>query len=88
MEKRVPLTNDQKETLLEFIKQHPQLQTGKFTRSFTVSTAHKLWCEAADILNAIPGAKKDWKGWRKVMKSLCFKCKSYICPYFYRHGKT
>lgn len=75
MEQRVPINSEQKAVLLQFMKDHYQLQTGKFSASFTCKVAEKLWREAADILNSIPGAKKDWKAWRKVrLYGQCMSC--------------
>jgi hypothetical protein len=56
----------QKQMLLEGMKLRPELLSGKFSNAFTHQTAMDQWKEIANILNSIPGASKDWKGWRKV----------------------
>lgn len=61
------VTDRQKRTLLEYMKQNPQLISGKFTSSFTLKDSVKEWSNLTDILNSIPGgATKDYKSWRKV----------------------
>ncbi|XP_071576846.1 uncharacterized protein [Temnothorax nylanderi] len=59
------ITDEQRTLLIEYMKKHPQLTRGKFTSSFTLKHSIQLWNEITNILNAINGAKKDWKGWRK-----------------------
>jgi len=56
----------QKHILLEFMRKNEHLQAGKFSPAFTVKQSQKLWQELTDLLNSSPGAKKDWKKWRKV----------------------
>lgn len=61
------MTQHQKVLLLEFLKNQEQLQSGRFTNTFTHKKAQQLWEEIATILNAVPGgAEKDWKQWRRV----------------------
>lgn len=45
---------------------HPELQSDKFSATFTFKHAHKLWEEVTEKLHEIPGAIKEWKQWRKV----------------------
>lgn len=59
-------TTDQMIALNGFLKLDPQLLSGKFSATFTFKTAQKRWETIADTLNAMPGAIKDWKKWRKV----------------------
>ncbi|XP_036148224.1 uncharacterized protein LOC118647434 [Monomorium pharaonis] len=59
------ITNEQRSLLIEYMKKHPQLTHGKFSTSFTLKDSIHLWNEITHILNAVNGAKKDWKGWRK-----------------------
>lgn len=61
-------TPEQKAELLEFLKSHPGLTSGKFTNDFTFKKARGLWESLANTLNAMPGARKDWKKWRKVTR--------------------
>lgn len=56
----------QKELMVEFIENNEKMKSGKFTNDFTFKTAQKLWEKLASILNAVPGARKDWRQWRKV----------------------
>lgn len=60
------LTGEQKRELLEFMENHPELRSGKFSQQFTFKKAQKLWLELSEKLNAYPGAQKEWKQWRKV----------------------
>jgi hypothetical protein len=55
-----------KQMLLEGMKLRPELLSEKFSNAFTHQTAMDQWKEIANILNSIPGASKDSKGWRKV----------------------
>lgn len=59
---------EQKKLMLEFIKKHPKVITGKFSNDFTQKNAQNMWQELANLLNSCPGAHKDWKAWRKVRK--------------------
>lgn len=52
----------------EYMTKYPKLTKGKFSSSFTLKDSIHLWNEISDILNSVNGAKKDWKGWRKVRK--------------------
>lgn len=52
--------------LLEFMENHPELQSGKFSKDFTFKHAEILWCEVTAELHEVPGAQKEWKKWRKV----------------------
>lgn len=59
-------TTEQMIALNGFLKVDPQLLSGKFSSSFTFKIAQKRWETIAKSLNAMPGAVKDWKKWRKV----------------------
>lgn len=48
------------------MRRNPQLVSGKFTNTYTFKDATKECQEIAQLLNSMPGAQKDWKGWRKV----------------------
>nr|CAI5831383.1 unnamed protein product [Callosobruchus analis] len=52
--------------MLDFLNQHPQLYKGKFDNKFTFKEAQQQWTRLAELLNAIPGARKNWIQWRKV----------------------
>lgn len=62
-----PITVAQKRLLLDFIKEHGNLNTGKFSIEFTHKTAELLWKNLTEILNSVPnGTSKEWRQWRKV----------------------
>lgn len=57
----------QKKKLLEFITKHPELITCKVTQDFSYRDSQKLWMAIANECNSIPGARKTWRQWRKVV---------------------
>nr|CAI5842380.1 unnamed protein product [Callosobruchus analis] len=59
-------TVEQKRVMLDFLNQHPQLYQGKFDNKFTFKEAQQQWTRLAELLNAIPGARKNWIQWRKT----------------------
>lgn len=67
-------SSEQKKILLEFVKKNPSLVSGKFSNNFTQKDGQILWQDISKILNSCPGANKDWKSWRKVIK----KSKSFL----------
>ncbi|XP_039308061.1 uncharacterized protein LOC120358311 [Solenopsis invicta] len=75
-EKRVGnISNGQRKILIEFLNNHPELVSAKFTSTFSYKDAQKLWCEITNILNALPGAKKTWEQWRKTWHDMKNKVK-------------
>lgn len=64
--KKVYATSEQRASLIEFMGKHKNLQLGKFSNEFSFVDAKKLWEEISTILNAMPGATKNWNSWRKV----------------------
>lgn len=60
------ITHEQRTLLIECMNKHPELLKGKLTSSFTLKDSICLWNKITEILNSVNGAKKDWKGWRKV----------------------
>lgn len=60
------ITNEQRKELIQFMEEYPELKCGKFTEKFSMKKAQELWMKLKDKLNALPGANKDWKQWRKV----------------------
>lgn len=72
-------TAKQKKKLLELMTKYPDLASGKLTPTLKYSDAQKLWVTIANECNAIPGSRKTWRQWRKV---LCFNFK---CVIFYNH---
>jgi len=67
MAKRLSITSDQKEALVEFMENHPDLRKGKFSINFTTAIAKSQWEECRILLNSIPGPAKEWQEWRKVI---------------------
>lgn len=65
------ITPEQKKTLLEFLEEHSELVKHKQTNQFTNADTARLWREVTVKLNAIPGAQKSWKEWRKVCVKIC-----------------
>uniref|UniRef100_A0A6P7HDD5 Regulatory protein zeste n=1 Tax=Diabrotica virgifera virgifera TaxID=50390 RepID=A0A6P7HDD5_DIAVI len=61
---------EQKKELIHFIECHPELKSGKFSNEFSWKTAQNLWMHVAEHLNALPGAKKEWKQWRKTWQDM------------------
>lgn len=67
MEKKASITPVQKDLMVSFLKDNPNLQTGRFSSTFTFKTAQALWEDLSFRLNSVPnGAQKDWRQWRKV----------------------
>lgn len=63
----------QKEVMVNFLEQHPEMYSGKFSETYTKSVAMKLWSQLTNILNSIPGAPaKDWRKVRNQLKFFCF----------------
>ncbi|CAH2101935.1 unnamed protein product [Euphydryas editha] len=65
----------QKHKLLDLLSSKPQLRSGKFSITFSHKDAQKEWEEIARVLNAIPGANKDWKAWRKTWQDYMSRTK-------------
>ncbi|KAK9711825.1 Myb/SANT-like DNA-binding domain [Popillia japonica] len=65
------IKNAQKEAPLEFVQQHPNLQSGRFTKDFTFKKGQQLWELISEILNSmLEGAVKDWRHWRKTWQDM------------------
>lgn len=60
------VTARQKKKLIELMAKHPQLISCKITQDFTFMDSQILWQNIASECNAIPGARKTWRQWRKV----------------------
>lgn len=65
-----PISEEQKKLMVEFLKNHKELTSGKFSQQFSKQESIKLWEELTIILNSIPGPKKTYKDWRKVSTCL------------------
>ncbi|CAH1116405.1 unnamed protein product [Phaedon cochleariae] len=84
-------TQQQKNMLVDLLKdeKYSQLISGKFKASFTFEHAKGKWEEITEILNSVPGARKDWKQWRKTwqdFRSKTKKRKSEQIKYVHRTG--
>ncbi|KAL4121571.1 hypothetical protein QTP88_014058 [Uroleucon formosanum] len=66
MSKRLSITSDQKEALVEFMENHPDLRKGKFSINFAIAIAEIQWKDCCKLLNSIPEPAKKWQEWRKV----------------------
>lgn len=60
------VTLAQKQALVSFVQEHPELQKGKFSPSFTFKHSKDLWQKIGDELNSIVGAAKEPLKWKKV----------------------
>lgn len=79
-----PINGIQKDMLIEFMQQHENLQSGRFSKDFTFKKAQGLWQEISLRLNAVPnGAKKEWKQWRKVSTIIPFSLLVGTYIYFF-----
>ncbi|KAJ8965418.1 hypothetical protein NQ314_004171 [Rhamnusium bicolor] len=64
------MSKEQKTYLIQYVEEHRELQSGKLSQQFTFKKAQCLWKELANILNSMPGARKDWEKWRKTWHDL------------------
>ncbi|KAF2901645.1 hypothetical protein ILUMI_04540 [Ignelater luminosus] len=64
------ISRQQKTVLIEYIEANSELVSGRFSASFTFKDAQLKWEQLAATLNAIPGAQKDWKKWRKTWQDM------------------
>lgn len=62
------VTFEQKQALVLFMQEHPELHKGKFSPSFTHKNCKDLWTQIGNELNSIVGATKDPSKWKKVSK--------------------
>lgn len=64
--KTVYTTQIQKRKLIRLITQNPQLVHFKASQDFNFKDSQRLWKSITNQCNALPGARKTWKQWRKV----------------------
>ncbi|KAJ8909606.1 hypothetical protein NQ315_003717 [Exocentrus adspersus] len=64
-----PVTEEQKEQMFQFLKTHKELIAGRFSSSFTTKTAELLWCQLSEVLNSMPGPKKNMQDLRSRTKT-------------------
>jgi hypothetical protein len=60
------VTGEQKEILVEFMRTHSELISGKFFPSFSKKDGEALWKLLGETINSTIGPQKEWKAWRKV----------------------
>ncbi|XP_050522806.1 uncharacterized protein LOC126895223 [Daktulosphaira vitifoliae] len=65
-----PMSLQQKESLVDFVKSHTDLERGKFNDSFSSKHAQSLWEECSLILNNQNGSTKDWQGCRRAWSDI------------------
>lgn len=68
-------TAKQKKILIEMVAKYPDLVSCKVRQGFNYTDAHKLWQNIATECNAIPGARKTWKQWKKTWQDIRSKIK-------------
>ncbi|VEN40528.1 unnamed protein product [Callosobruchus maculatus] len=70
--KRVsPVSQQQKQMLIDFLNNNPELLSGRFTAEFTKKVAQTLWEKITSSLNAVPGgSRKSWLQWRKSWQDM------------------
>ncbi|XP_023944987.1 myb-related transcription factor, partner of profilin [Bicyclus anynana] len=69
------VTARQKKKLIELMAKHPELISCKVTQDFSYKDSQMLWQNIANECNAIPGARKTWRQWRKTWHDLRSKTK-------------
>ncbi|KAK5650436.1 hypothetical protein RI129_001465 [Pyrocoelia pectoralis] len=79
---------EQKRLLIEFIKKHEKLASGKFSNDFTYKQSQLLWQEISNLLNSCGGAEKDWKAWRRTWQDIRSRTKSKRSKYMSERGAT
>lgn len=61
------LSKQQKMMLQRLMQNNPNLQDGTVTSDFTQNSAQKVWTKIALELNGLPGARKTWIQWKRVI---------------------
>lgn len=64
--KRAFMSGSQKTELIKTVSNNEQLKKGKFSAVFTHKSAQEEWARIANILNAMPGARKTPSQWKRV----------------------
>ncbi|CAI6354513.1 unnamed protein product [Macrosiphum euphorbiae] len=82
------VTFEQKQTLVSFKQEHPELHKGKFSPSFTSKHSKDLWTQISNELNSIVGATKDPSKWKKCWIDLKSNTKSKSAEIKKNSGKT
>ncbi|XP_011554477.3 uncharacterized protein LOC105385747 isoform X1 [Plutella xylostella] len=73
--KTVYTTQIQKRKLIRLITQNPQLVHFKASQDFNFKDSQRLWKSITNQCNALPGARKTWKQWRKTFQDIRAKAK-------------
>ncbi|XP_032519253.2 uncharacterized protein LOC116771503 isoform X1 [Danaus plexippus] len=71
----VYVTARQKKKLIELMSKHPELISCKITQDFNYKDSQRLWQNIANECNAMPGARKTWRQWRKSWHDIRSKTK-------------
>ncbi|KAK9675155.1 Myb/SANT-like DNA-binding domain [Popillia japonica] len=69
-------SQQQKDELVNLVREEPDLLIGKLTNTFTYKDSEMKWIEIESKLNAIPGGQKNWKQWRKTWQDMKSRTKS------------
>jgi hypothetical protein len=64
------ITATQKKVLVAYIEENRVIVEGKFSSEFTDADRKNVWRKLTQKLNAMKGAVKNWRGWRRVCKLL------------------
>ncbi|XP_054012804.1 uncharacterized protein LOC128894816 [Hylaeus anthracinus] len=70
------ISRGQKQILIEFVESNPNLTRSNFSADYTCKNGQRLWQEITNILNASPGAKIDWKQWKRTWQDFQGKAKA------------
>ncbi|KAK4882318.1 hypothetical protein RN001_005637 [Aquatica leii] len=76
VQKRGKVSEWQKQVLLQFLEDNPNVKSGKFSANFTYKTAQRSWQTIAEQLNAIGPVQKSWCQWRKTWQDMKTKAKT------------
>lgn len=68
--KRMKITTDIWDYLLDFMTEHPEMATGKFAGPAGKQGMVVLWNELAEKLNALGGGTKTSTKWQKVRNKI------------------
>jgi len=60
------LSLQQKEAIVEFMEGHRDFENGRVSSSQAAKSYEELWNRLRADLHALPGARKNVKGWKDV----------------------
>ncbi|XP_037972983.2 uncharacterized protein LOC105385747 isoform X3 [Plutella xylostella] len=73
--KRTYPTQSQIAKLIRLIAENPQLVSYKASQDFNYQDSQRLWQFITNQCNALPGARKTWKQWRRTFHDIRTKSK-------------